>query len=229
MSTPAPRPPPNDLNTGIAPFPPQGGTKLILEPSQGSPPSSVCETDSRTALKRGMKEYIEQLTIDHQSRELRFLRVFDVWAEREDLVNYPSAIVYAPGEGIYDASSFTPTLCELGNGEFLKKKSELTVDIQIHYWCTDTEERVGITKMLEDALTPGLNQYGITLEFPHYFNQHGQYELTSSSFPDTEVDAFRRNRPAIMTLSSQVPVVSLVSLPLARPKLQLTVEDGVDC
>jgi hypothetical protein len=179
-----------------------------------------------------MKEYIDQLSIEHQQRRLSFVRVFDVWPEQERKIKFPSAIVYMTGEGIYDASSFTPvvsTACQLPDGRFLVKKSEFVIDLQIEAWSDDPEERIGIMKMLEAGLSPVDYQYGVTLELPHYFNQRAQYELTASSYPDNETAVFQRNRLAVLTLSSRVPVVTLASFPTAKPKVQLTVEDSVDC
>ncbi len=105
--------------------PPKGRSCLITKPSKSQLLTSNRETDARTALKRGLKEYLETLSFTAPGgRTVAFERVVDVWADHEVKVVFPSAIVYSIGEGSYDASGFTPsvsTRCVTEDGFFISK------------------------------------------------------------------------------------------------------------
>ena len=65
-------------------------------------------TDSRTALTRGLAEYVSEVEGEAaDGRLLRLQRVFENWARPEDQAEYPSAIAYTTGPGMYEASRLT--------------------------------------------------------------------------------------------------------------------------
>lgn len=202
--------------------------RLISRPNDPQTYINHREVDARTAIKRGLKEYLQQLSIDLVGgRRAVFQKVFDVWAEPEDNIDFPSAIVYSTSEGNYDSSSLVPTaqsaLQVVGN-TLLVKTSEFLIDLKVEVWCTDPEQRLGIVTMLEDALNPLDWMYGFSLELPFYFNQRSKYELIGNTYLDTETDGFRRDRIATMTVRSSVPVIRPHVKRTVRPRLELTVE-----
>jgi len=208
---------------------------LVSQRTQKQLLTSNRETDARTALKRGLAEYIQSLSLSTQAgRSVQFERVYDVWPDHEDKAVYPSAIVYSVGDGIYDASSFTPTVstrCLTNDGFFLSKYAEYAVDLRVEYWSNDPEERIALTMMLEDAFNPVDWMGGAKIELPHYHNQFAIYELKTNNFPDSEGDVLSRTRKAYFTVSGQVSAVRCVDLVrLTEVRSQVTVIDGnVDC
>jgi hypothetical protein len=215
------------------PRPPLGETQLIDRPGILVRHTIDRSTDATTAIKRGLKEYLEQLAIDTESgRRIEFERVFDVWADGEHLAEYPSAVVYVTGDSIYDAHNMSPTVrpeMQIFDGAtetrtYLVKAAELQVDLLVEVWCTDPEERVAVKAMLEDALNPVDWMYGFVLELPHYHNTRAKYEMLTSKLPDTEANAFRRDRQLSITIRSTIPVLRVAQLPSAKPRLEITVE-----
>lgn len=210
-------------------FPPLGGTRLITSPCDRLRFSAVRTTDARAALQRGMKEYLEQLAFEEAEggREMRFRAVFDVWSEPEELAEHPAAIVYATGEGKYDGDNFAPSLNpndRLDDGRFVVKLAEYEIDLTIECYCTDPEQRIGFSMMLEEALSPVDWMSGVRLELPHYYNARGEYALISNSQPDSADEALRRQRLLTITVRGRLPVLRLSGYPTAKPRLNLTVE-----
>lgn len=217
MTTPAPQ-------TYI---PPQGRTRLLTTPSVPTRFTGNVEVDARTALTRGLAEYIEQLSFNMQGgRALRFKRTFDAYSEPEQLVAYPSCVVMTTGAAQYEARSFTPTMnfdCRLPapDGRYLVVSADYTQDITVQLWANDPPERQGLVQMLELALNPVMYRYGFVLELPFYFNQRAVYELKDMSYEDSEEDSVRRYRKASFTLKGTVPLTRLVSAPDAKPAFDL--------
>lgn len=191
----------------------QPGDKQVLTSNQ--------ETDARTALARGLKEYLEQLQWTAQGgRHIRFERVLDVWAEPEDgKAGYPCAVVQGTGPGVYDASKLSPSPSDkdrLPNGLYLVSPCEFTQALKVEAWMVDPEERVAVVAMLEQAIiAPTSWMYGFRLSMPHYFGLVAEYEFTGLDYIDSEQDAVRRYRKAVVTLTGRVPVARVVALPLA--------------
>ena len=197
---------------------PNHGTRAILRAGDIWVPSIVQETDCRTALTRGLAEYISQLYIDwNGGRQFAFRRVFDAWAEPEDEADYPSCAIYSDADGLYDASKFTSgdpgARVQLPSGEYLISSCEFVLDIQIDVWATDSVQRMGLVAMLERDLDPTDFRYGLLLELPHYFNERASFEKTSMRYIDNEDAAQRRIRRAQITVTGRVPVIRLASLP----------------
>lgn len=233
MSCETAQPPSEVLNTELAAA--EERSCLITSRSQKTVFTSNRETDARTALKRGLKEYLKSLSfITPAQREVRFLKVFDVWPDHEEKAVYPSAIVYSIGDGTYDASNFTPTVsskCVTNDGYYLVKYAEYTVSLRIEYWSNDPEERIALTMMLEDALNPVDWMSGAKIQLPHYHNQFAIYDLKTNNFPDSEGDVLSRTRKAYLSLEGQVSAVRCTELTkLVEVRTTLTVTDGnEDC
>lgn len=230
MSCETPSPVREPLNVPVSD--PVARTCLVEEPSDAQVLTANRETDARTALKRGLAEYIGSLgPFTHPAgRTVEILESFDTWAEQEDKRQYPSAIVYSKTEGTYDASSFSPIVspnCKVDDFTFVVKYSELEIDLTLDVVCTDPEERVAVAMQLEDALNPVLWRYGFILKLPHYHGIHGSYELLDNMMPDDEEKAFARNRHLVFTLRGHVPVVRLQTItPLNDIRVQVVVNDG---
>jgi hypothetical protein len=226
------------------------GTSLLVPPSPGGttlvtlanakPPRLTAhrECDAVTALKRGLKEYLEQVYLDVEGVRLRFMQVHDVWADTDQVAQYPSAVVMAADEATYDYSSFTPVLDPARltlviNGaepadtkSYLVKYAEVEVKLALEIHCSSPSERVQVQMMLEDALNPVDWMYGFKLDVPHYFNQRVVYEPMTTQMLDSEGDARRRWRPGTVFLSGQVSLFRVRSLPLLQPKTQISVIDS---
>ncbi len=210
---------------------PQEFTTLVL--AQGTPPakpSTRKECDSRKALTRGVKEYLETLSYDDWGgRKLQFRTVLDDYGEVEHSADFPSAVVYTLDEAIYEARSLSPTLdprCVIpGTNDYVVAVCDYVQDLVVEVWCTDPLERDGFSAMLEDAFNPVIWRYGFYLDLPHYLNMRGDFSLKSKFYEDDDASASRRIRKARFTLSARVPLARVFrGLPGAKP--QFTVADG---
>jgi len=195
-------------------------------------PSTVRETDARTALTRGLADYLQTAVFDAPGgRQLRFAKVFRTWAVPEDLAEYPAAAVYSTVPAVYDASKFTPSpnsRCTVGEGSnlYLVSASEMILDVRVEVWANDPAARMEIVAGMEGMLNPVDWMYGFKLALPFYFGQVGIYETKDSAYLDTEEDAMRRYRKAVFTVTGQVPVVNVFEYKPARPKVHVSVDGG---
>lgn len=202
-------------------------TGLVAPKQPKSALTANKETDTRTAITRGLAEYVEGLVVERpDGREIRLQQVFSSWAEPEDNLVWPAAIAYTPTIGTYEASKLSTVLnpnCQLPapDGRFAVSPSEYTTAVVFEVWATDPEERTALVGALEDAFNPFLGQYGFTLELPHYHNVRATYEPTQMGYMDTETDAIQRARKAMFTLEARMPLIKLVSAPFAKPRLDL--------
>lgn len=207
--------------------------RLITNSSEPEVPTSERETDARTALTRGLCDYIEQLSITTlDARVLRLQRVKESWAEPEERVVYPYAVVSVIS-GDYDASKFTPSVSsnnrlKLPDGRFIVSPCDYVAEMQLDIWSTDPVERMALAAMLEDALLAPVDfMYGFRLELPYYFNQRATYTVTAQTYLDAADEAMRRYRVARFNVTGVVPVNRLVNYPVLsdiRLRLEVVVE-----
>jgi len=202
--------------------------RLITQPGTPTAYTGDQETDARTALTRGLAEYLSMLSFKAPGgRELRFDKVLDTWAEPEDGAKYPRAIVTGTGSGIYDASSLTPDKPTTRNqlpapdGRYLISSCVFVQDLSVEVWANDPPARRAIVAGLESAFNPVDFMYGFVLELPFYFNERATFSLKDMAYPDNEQDAMRRHRNAVFTVTGEVPVVNLFTYPLAKPSFHL--------
>lgn len=202
-----------------------GPPRTILIPPKtprANPYSANRETDARRALTRGLAEYIEPLVAEQQTgREIRLLKVFDDWADPEELSVYPSAVVYTPTPGVYEARSLmqVPTKTQQippPDGRYVLVSSDLSINLRLEVWCTDIEERTSLAAALEDLFNPFVGGYGFRLELPHYHSMRASFEPLDVAYPDGGMSVITRNRLVVFTLSGQVPVVRLATFPDAN-------------
>lgn len=214
--------------------PPQGATRLILQPDERTTFTANRETDCRIALCRGLKEYVEQLSkIAIGGREVYCKRVFEQWAEAEVPARFPSAAIYSTSSCDYDASRFTPGVnpahrLTMPDGRYLMQMAEFVAELSVDVWCTDPIERASIAIMLEDAFNPVDWMYGFRLLLPHYFNVRASFEMKAQTYIDTEEEAKRRHRRVVFTLEGRCPLIRLASFPMAIPQHHLDVVESIN-
>lgn len=194
--------------------PPQGLTRLVTDPTSSTAYHLDQETDARTAIARGIKEYLEQLSYNaFGGRLTKFQQVFDTWPQAEEKARYPAAAVIALGDGDYDASSLTPVAYETVEGLGLVKVAELKIDVLVMIYATDNKERANVFAMLEAALNPVDWMYGFRLEVPHYFSSRVTCEPGAMRYEDTQEDAIRRFRKGSVVVRCSTPVLNVSKLP----------------
>lgn len=210
---------------------PEVETRLVLDAA--NPPMKLTarkECDVRTALTRGLAEYVSQLRATAAGgRRVLFKRSSEQYEEPETRAAYPSAVVTTVGEGKYDSSNLTPSVggeqIKAPDGRFVVRVCEYTQVLNLDAWANDIEERAALADALEDALTPTENRFGLILELPFYFNQRATYTLLGLSFSDTEDTAKKRYRIATFSLEGRIVFTKLKALPLARPRFDLAAID----
>ncbi len=216
------------LNADVGP-PPNGPTRLITAPNIKHRFNAIQETDARTALSRGLKEYVEQLQFELLGRTEHFISVYETWAAPEDDANYPSASINSTTKGKYDASKFqvqmpqASNIIAMSNGLYPVSPCEYTLDMMLTVWAEDSVQREALCAMLEKELNPLDWRYGLLLELPFYFNQRATYEVMDSGYADNEDDVQRRRRKAEFTIRGCVPVTRVEQLPQAKIRTNTTV------
>lgn len=191
-----------------------------------------CETDTRTALTRGLAEYISQLSIQMpDGREIRLKKVKDNYSEPEDKAEFPSACVYSDEKNEYDASRFTPSVntnyrLPAPDKRYFVELAESVLNISVAVWATDPRERMGLAKMLEDAFNPVDYMYGFRLTLPHYYNARSEFALKSVEYLDDDADSIKRYRRLIFTVEGRVSLLKLVGFPDAQIQLKTIVVES---
>ncbi len=209
-------------------------TTLVADPETKPTYTASQETDARTALTRGLAEYLGQnltFTLLPSGRHVFLEKTFAEYADPEDDAVYPSACVWSDGEQVYDPSGFTPRV--LGDarlpapdGRWLVHVSNVVVPVRVDIYCSDKEERMALMAAAERILFPLDDHNGFILQLPHYFGLRGSYTLTRASYIDDEEASLRRFRRATISLDARVAVVRLGNVPIARPKFQAAVRES---
>lgn len=205
-----------------------GETTLVDKPTIKEVLTERAETDARTAVIRAMAEYIQGLSISHEGREMRFLDVKQSWSVPEDPEDLPGAVVYSPEEAQYDARSMSGGTQWLHYGmsrRTIRAPAGLVMPMVIEVWCTDPVERVGLMKMLEDALDPVDWMTGARLKMPHYHGAHATFEKLGSTYIDGQQEGMqRRIGAAIRMTASSAQYVLGPELPEARVRPRVEVD-----
>ena len=215
-------------------------TTLVSSATQCAVYTPNVETDVRTAVTRGLAEYLESLKTSsglNRSKTFQLVKVLDVWAEAEEIAKFPSACVYAVGDLTYDASRMTPkVIAEAKFTSPITKKStylatlaELSLPLSVELYANDPVERMACVKMIEDGLNPVSWMYGARLALPHYHGAHATYELLRCSYGDDGESVQRRLRSATFSVQVSCPQLRLFGLTEATsPRFDLAVSEGAD-
>ena len=211
-------------------FPARPRTRLVDDPDERPQLTSYRETDARTALSRGLSEYLQGRTLDLPGgRQVSLVNVYDQWPEAEQDVLYPALTCVPNGEGEYGDKSLTPVLggrIRTPDGRWLLEWAELVQEIRAELHTNDPEERVGLTALIEDACCPVDWMTGFKLELPHYFGQFAHYLPRKIHYPDTAETALERLRVTYVHFKAEVAVVKLVEMPTMRARLEIVVPSG---
>jgi hypothetical protein len=200
---------------------------ILLTSARQKPPPLTAnqQTDAHTALTRGLAQYLRTLsTVFAGGRDIRLVQVGETWAEPEAEAVYPSACVFGPEPGHYDASRFSPEAVTtqaipLPDGRYIIKPTEFIQDLVIEVWCTDNKQRMAVCAMIENGLNATNFMYGIKLVLPHYFNTIGVYSMKDMVYIDSPEAAKERIRIARFIVGAAVPVIRLSAIPGAQPRV----------
>lgn len=172
-----------------------------------------CDTDCRSAITRGLAEYLKQLELPAgpQGRgPLRFESVVYNWEELKAPPSYPGVVVMAPEDGDYSHQNQGQTLITSDDeveitvppaGEepaarmhrlYASRPASYDTSITVTVWATDREERMWLCKMLEDwMVAPVLWMNGFRLTLPHYHGERATYLFEKSAYQEEAADAQR--------------------------------------
>jgi hypothetical protein len=201
-------------------------TRLIVRPDDAQRITARRSTDVRTALTRGLAEYLESLSIEWAGgRLLKFKSVYEVWAQPEDMSAYPSAMVSTPTDLNYLAdpdaplNPSPPSLQRFEDGRRWSIVGEAEADVTAELWATDPKELTGLIAMMEDGLMPVDWMSGARLELPHYHGVRARFLMSNVTYDDQETNVARRYRKAQVTCHASVPRVRVYpALPNAQPR-----------
>jgi len=208
-----------------------GETRLVAARGERVELTARCDSDARTALARGLREYLETLsTTTAEGREIRIAKLVDTWPDAMDLQMLPSGAVYATGDGEYEANGLAPGLRSsnrLPDGRYITTPAEYTVELAVEIACRDKAERTALGKLLEDALNPHVWMAGTALVLPHYHGAIGVYELLRGGYedsPDTTASGRWTLRLVLRGQVTQHRVHGLVAD--GQPTTRVTVDEG---
>lgn len=214
-------------------------TYLVTKATERVQYTPRVETDVRTAVTRGLAEYLESLHTEstQRARSFRFARVLDTWAEAEEVGKFPSACVYAVGDLAYDDARMTPKVLDEAKFvspitqkvSYLAALSELSLPLSVEIYANDPVERMACVKMVEDGLNPVHWMYGARLVLPHYHNAHATFELTRCIYRDDGESVQRRLRGATFSVQATCLQLRMFSIQQAvSPRFDLVVSEGAD-
>jgi hypothetical protein len=185
---------------------------LAIDEPQGKL-TNRCETDCRTALTRGLAEYLKQLelTAGPQGRgPIRFESVVYNWEELREPPKYPGVVVQAPEDGDHSHQNSGQTFISSDDeveitvppaGEaparrmeklYAGRPSSYDTSITVTAWATDREERMWLCKLLEDwMVSPVMWMNGFRLNLPHYHGERATYLFEKSAYQEQSSDAQR--------------------------------------
>jgi hypothetical protein len=211
-------------------------TRLIVDADDPETLTKRRATDVRTALGRGLQEYLKSLGsfIAEGGRRTAIDAVTLHWAQPEAVAKFPSIAIVGDDPMAYGDDvdgPLTPRVLSdtrFDDGSYLVQHCEGEQLFMVQLWATDPPERMALAALVEEAFAPVEWMYGFRLELPHYHGAHAEFTPLALTYQDSEEQAQRRYRLAIIALRARVAKYTLTRpLPLARPRFGLTV-DGED-
>jgi len=179
--------------------------------------SRTATMDVRGAMAATLARYIAGLKFDtlDGGPDLQFAEVFDEWPSYLDRAVPPSGCVL-PSSWKYGAAVLTPVLIEdtwepKGEpGWGLWKTAEAEVEFELSFRTTSAVERGKLILGIEDAFQSTSQEANrVVLPLPDYYGLDARYSLLSARVIDSEDQAIREQRDAVMTISAQADKVVL--------------------
>lgn len=162
---------------------------------------------ARDAIALGLAQTMARASINWEGRELRFKKVFNTWAEPENIAEFPALAVISFTPADYDSTVLTPETLPVDDGtnRYLRVSAELRQDFAVVVYASDHVERSGLTAALEDLFEPSEYMTGLRLCLPYYFNAHATYEKLGVHHDDDGPNIQRRRWRAVFTVRGHVP------------------------
>ncbi len=216
-------------------------SSLMREPNiPNGPLTNRCECDTRTALLRGLAEYLRQLSIvGNAGTEIAFKDAVHTWGEAAPPARLPAASVHSASEGTYehgmdggqisrkdevrlivDTNATSEVVAPYAL--YAHQPNDFTCDMTVEIWAAK-EQRVWLMKMLEDDLNPVTWMSGFRLNLPHYHGVRGTYALKSSAYLEGPEDAKRGVYKAQCTLTGSIPQIRLMRYVKGSPRSVISV------
>lgn len=202
---------------------------LILDRTSPLRPVAYRECSAARAPVRALAEYLRTLRFPSTGgQHTEFVVVRDLQAEPEDYAGYPGACVFPEGsvqygtedgglQPIYDESG------DLEDGSVMMMMGEIKVELQIHIWTNEVEDRESAITAVEDALAPVEWMSGFFLEMPHYHNLRASYQIMAMTYEDPDTDVQRRYRKCNFRVQATCPYVRVFRLPRLDPRAAVEV------
>jgi hypothetical protein len=203
-------------------------SRLIVDEHDGEVLTTRQDTDCRTALVRGLADYLNSIVFSgkyFQAQRLQFESVSEDWADPEVCEKFPVAAVYTQEPGVYAADErMTPEQRDIGNGHVLHILPELTQVLVVDVHATSKLQRTALTATLENAFDPVGWMGGFKLALPHYFGLFAHYDLLTVDFLDNEDSTSKRWRVAQFQIEARVPrAVYVGHVPRFKPRVRVEV------
>lgn len=204
------------------------------------------ETDTRTAVARGLAEYIQQLSFDGPGgSHVAFEQVEHTWGEIETPAKWPCAAILGAGSpGVYESflgghairlvDALPHTLDTEGTGKrpsfayYAHCPAKFTITLTVEVWARSKVQRMHLCMMLEDELNPG-GLAGFRLVLPHYHDEIASYAATTEfRYEESSAEAGRQNYKAFAQISAQCNQVRMVARPVDKQNHFVTTVNGVN-
>jgi hypothetical protein len=201
---------------------------VLVTPRVRSVLTTAQSVDTKTAITRALKEYLVDVVIgtEPEGRTVKFRKVFDVWAEPEDVGEWPSATINPLGEVEYDAPDMNSRPEEIAPNVVLRRWANAKLQVQVHCWANNPEDRLILAMAMEDAMNPNDDDtYGFLMDVPYYFNARARFTPRASMYEDDGESAQKRWRKVVFTLDAEIPAYRLIGRkPYLIPRATTTVE-----
>lgn len=202
-----------------------GGGTLITSPTTKQLITTRRDVDARTALAKGLMDYIRGRELVVNGRAVTFRKLFSTYAEQEDEAVYPSAAITTDGPGTYDAAKFN---AGINKGDaipdvpeaYLLTSTDLVQNMTLEVWATSNAERAAVMLLLEEVLFPVEWMYGMRIAVPYYYGLHAEYLPLDSIYLDSAEDAKKRFRKVEITIEARIPIARVVTgIPTAHGRI----------
>ena len=205
-------------------------TRLVVDPTEREILTANREMDTRSALCRGLVEYLQNNSIQMPGGRLLTLKnVYTTIPDVEQKVTYPAVTAVPEGAGEYVGKSLTPALnpanrIKTPDGRWPTVWAEYRQDIRLELATNDPKEREGLTAMIEDLFMPVDWMMGFRLILPHYYSAVAHYEPLRMAYQDGADTAAERLRVTYFYVRAHVGAIRLLGRPLITPKLDVLVD-----